>query len=109
MLDNSSIRTGTGGRKILVLFSDMRQHTADLDLESPMAVPTFTALQGRNPGTLSVASLPGVQVFVLGVGGAGKPLAYWQNLQGFWAAYFKKSGATLGVYSVLRELPALQE
>ncbi|HET6844926.1 MAG TPA: hypothetical protein VFK06_25065 [Candidatus Angelobacter sp.] len=97
------------GRKILIVFSDMRQNTRDLDLESPPAVLNFALLEYTHRKTLPPANLRGVQVYVLGADGAGKSMQYWQSLQEFWAAYFRKSSATLGTYSVLRELPALKE
>ncbi len=97
------------GKKILILFSDMRQNTRDLDLESPSAVPNFAFLEEPHRKTLPLANLRGVQVYVLGADGAGKSVQYWQSLQEFWTGYFRKSGAALGTYSVLRELPALKE
>jgi len=35
----------------------------------------------------------------------GKPIAYWHRLREFWLAYFKKAGAFVLNYSVLRETP----
>ena len=95
------------GRRILLLFSDMRHHTADFDLESPTVVPNSAALEKTHRTAVPVADLRGVQAYVLGVDGAGKTFPYWQSLKEFWAAHFEKSGATLVTYSVLRDLPAL--
>ena len=53
--------------------------------------------------------LRAVEVHVLGVDGAGKDIAYWQASRDFWAAYFKKAGANLKTYTVLRELPGLTQ
>ena len=88
---------------MLVIFSDMRHHTRDLDLESPRVVPDFDHI---NLGKGLTARLTGVQVYVLGTDGAGETIAYWQSLRGFWAGYFQDSGAILESYSVLRDLPA---
>jgi hypothetical protein len=49
----------------------------------------------------------GVEVYALGVDGAGKDMRYWQTLRDFWAVYFKRTGAILKTYSVLRDPPAL--
>ncbi len=87
----------------------MRQNTRDLDLESPSAALNFGSLKETHRKTLPPANLRAVQVYVLGADGAGKSVQYWQSLQEFWAGYFRKCGATLGTYSVLRELPALKE
>jgi hypothetical protein len=61
------------GRKILVIFSDMRQSTPDLNLESSQIVPSFSTVAGRC-GTLP--DLRKVRVYVLGADGAGKSDAY---------------------------------
>jgi hypothetical protein len=90
--------------KKLVIFSDMRQQTADLDIESPSTVPRFDRI--REKGTkIGSASLGGVHVYALGVDGAGKSLSYWRSLWEFWIEYFRSGGASLDSYSALRELP----
>ncbi len=87
-----------------MIFSDMRHHTRSLDLESPRLAPDFDRMP---PNTDALAaSLSGVQVYALGVDGAGQSIAYWQTLQRFWAGYFHASGAILKAYSVLRDYPA---
>ena len=53
--------------------------------------------------------LRGVEVYVMGVDGAGKDIAYWQALRDFWSTYFKKTGASLKTYTVLRQLPGLTQ
>jgi hypothetical protein len=91
-------------RRVLVIFSDMRHHTRNLDLESPSMVPDFDRMP---PNTEALAaSLPGVEVYALGVDGAGQSIAYWQTLRQFWTRYFHSAGATLKSYSVLRDQPA---
>lgn len=89
------------GRKTLVLFSDMRQSTPELNLESLKIVPSFCTVPARS-GT--PPALRNVQVDVLGVDGAGRSMVYWQSLKCYWTAYFRDSGADLRNYSVLREL-----
>ena len=91
-------------KRVLVIYSDMRQDTAELDLESPAAIAVNSALaQTEKRGLL--ADLRGVDVHVLGVDAAGRRIAYWEGLRQFWASYFKKSGATLKDFSTLRGLP----
>jgi hypothetical protein len=88
------------GPKELVIFSDMRQSTPDLDVELPPTVPSFSAVASRcGP----MPTLHGVHIVILGADGAGRSLAYWQSLQGFWQEYFRNSGAILQSYSALRE------
>jgi hypothetical protein len=50
-----------GGRTELILFSDMRQSTAELGLESPSVVPDF--VRRHKQSKFSVTSLRGVRVW----------------------------------------------
>jgi hypothetical protein len=95
-----------GSRKVLVLFSDMRHHTRELDLESASSVPGLAQVKKQSKA-ISLAKLDAVEVYVVGVDDNGKSLRYWQTLRTFWLEYFKASGAKLRTYSVLREAPAL--
>ena len=90
--------------RTLIVFSDMRQSTKELNLESSLSVPSKTAVEVQ---PVSVAGLKNVQVFVLGVDGAGRTAAYWQALQMFWKEYFRNAEAGLQQYSALRDLPGL--
>lgn len=94
-------------RKTLMVFSDMRQNTADLDLESLRSVPSFATYEARSK--LPVAELRGVSIYVVGADNAGKSITYWQTLKEFWTEYFRRAGANLRGYSVLRELPVLAQ
>jgi hypothetical protein len=89
------------GRKELVVFSDMRESTPCLDLERVKLVPTFPVIANKCGELLS---LRGVQVYVAGVDGVGKSMAYWQSLCSFWTDYLHKSGAILENFFVLREI-----
>jgi len=85
-------------RKVLAIFSDMRQHTAELDLET--VVPAF-AVTGRQ---IPVPDLSGVDVYPLGVDGSGRSAKYWNELKDFWSDYMQAIKARLQSYSGLREL-----
>lgn len=87
---------------MLVIFSDMREDTPELDLESARTVQPFGTLATRFG---AIPNLGGVQIYVLGSDGAGKSIAYWQSLAAFWQAYFQHAGADLREFSTLRELP----
>ncbi|MGO9642360.1 MAG: hypothetical protein ACLP1Y_13775 [Candidatus Acidiferrales bacterium] len=95
-----------GWRNVLVIFSDMRQETADLDLETPATFDAEAAIV-KTEKKLLIAHLVTVEVYVLGVDNAGKPLAYWNRLREYWIEYFKKAGAHVESYSVLRQLPRI--
>ena len=90
------------GERSLVIFSDMRQSTPELDLETAGIVPTFSTFDKRR---VTLPALHNVQVYVLGADGAGRSSAYWQSLRDFWTEYFRSAGAALSSYSVLRDLP----
>jgi hypothetical protein len=89
-------------RRTLIIFSDMRQSTPDLDLEAPNVLPPFATVTTRCG---AIPRLRNVQIYVLGADGAGRSSAYWQSLRGFWKDYFQNTGAALKSYSVLREMP----
>ena len=92
--------------KALVILSDMQNHTRELNLESRSGVPALSSLATAPDGV--PVKLPHVQVYALGVDGAGKTAAHWQALEQFWRGYFSQSGAALDAFSALRELPAIQ-
>ena len=100
--------TTNAGNNVLVIFSDMRQDTLTLNLEHPRMVSTSLAMSKAEREHL-LPDLHGVAVYALGVDGAGKDIAYWQTLRDFWTAYFKKTGANLKTYTVLRELTGLTQ
>lgn len=88
-------------KSMLVIFSDMREDTPELNLESARTVQPFDAL-AQQCG--AIPNLGGTQVYVLGADGAGKSIAYWQSLAAFWRAYFQHTGADLREFSALWEL-----
>jgi hypothetical protein len=91
----------TAEERSLILFSDMRQSTPELNLESPKLAehdPRFAK------ACKSIPHLQGVGIYVLGADGAGRSDAYWQGLRSFWETCSKHAGANLEYYSVLRSL-----
>jgi len=106
MTASQLFQTSPSRHNILVIFSDMRSDTPALDLEHPRIVSTSFAMKKAEKGRL-LPDLHGVEVYALGIDGAGKDMAYWQTLRDFWTAYFKRTGADLKSYSVLRDPPDL--
>jgi hypothetical protein len=90
------------GRRVLIIFSDMREDTPEFDLESPQTVPPFEVVTQKGG---ALPDLKASQVYLLGVDGAGKSMAYWQSLKAFWTEYFTRAHADLKCYSVLWGLP----
>lgn len=91
-------------QRMPVIFSDMRHHTRDLDMES--ASVGLGAHIISKTTAVAPTDLRQVRVYALGVDSVGRPIVYWQGLKGFWARYLQSSGATLDGFSILRELPA---
>jgi len=91
---------------VLVILSDMRQDTADLNLETPAKFDATAALVKTEKRGL-IAPLENVGVYALGVDSAGRPIAYWNRLREYWSEYFRKAGAHVENYSVFREVRLL--
>jgi hypothetical protein len=93
-------------RKLLVIYSDMRQDTRQVNFNRSASPNIDATLTTVNRGHL-FADLRGVNVFVLGADASGRDIAQWDSLKQFWVAYFAKAGATLSGYSVLCGAPKL--
>ena len=104
-LASEVFRESSGNRrKVLILFSDMKQTTGTLNLERQSAVQTSASLRQVATSKL-FADLQGVDVYAEGVDAAGESVAYWQSLRDFWTAYFARNGAMIVDYSALRDVP----
>jgi len=88
-------------RKILVLFSDMREFTRHLNFETQSDIPMDAALAKVDEGRF-LPNLKGVDIYVLGADAAGQEVAQWDRVRKFWATYFEKVGANLRIYSIMR-------
>ena len=97
-----------GRRNTLFIFSDMRQDTKDLNLDSALAWKRDAVLAEARRGGAS-ADLENVDVYVLGVVSASSDFQRWSGLKTFWLNYFDIAGAHLKSYSALRELPRICE
>ena len=105
MIAGELLENPPADRKVIVLFSDMRQATSSLDIEAPKLVSMNSALL-KVQNHKMLPDLRAVDVYAIGVDSAGKSLDYWQSLSAFWRAYFERTGAHLRRYSVLRDVPA---
>ena len=97
-------QTPPAARKLLIVFSDMRQATAELDLER-VAVNNTDALLSKVTHDSGEPDLSGVEVYALGVDAAGITYDRWRGIRNFWTEYCGKAGASVKAYSVLRDLP----
>ncbi len=101
------LRSSSMGRKSIYMFSDLRQATPDLNVESVNDIPTTVLdnIQKKH----GLPDLHGVDIHAIGVDGHGKSLEYWFKLKSFWMEFFKRSGGVLRSYSATRDLVALHE
>ncbi len=91
-------------RRLLVIYSDMRQSTFDLNLEaSPSGHNAYDTIRKQDTSSLS-----GVEVEIVGVDGAGRSMNYWRDLRRFWVDYLNACGAKLTQYSPIRDAKSLQ-
>lgn len=96
IFDQQSIST----KQTLIIYSDMRQHTGELDIETESCLPTAVHL--LNSGAINTPNLQAVEVQVFGADAAGKEIAFWQQLHMFWGEYFHSAKAMLSKYSAIR-------
>ena len=78
--------------KKLILFSDMRHYTREIDLESPKVIDMEAGMKQVVENGFT-APLAGVKVWCVGVHSAGKTPDYWRSLKAFWREYFRQSKA----------------
>jgi hypothetical protein len=97
----------SGERNMIVILSDMRQNTADLNLETPDKIDARAALMKTETKGL-IAKLPNVEVHVMGVDNAGKPISYWNQLRDYWLGYLTKAGAHVESYSVMHDFQNIE-
>ena len=80
-------------KKQLILFSDMRHYTREIDLETPGVINKDSEIK-RVTEKGCLAPLPDVKIWCLGVHSAGKEPIYWRSLNAFWVEYFRQAKAS---------------
>jgi len=96
-------------RKVIVILSDGRNYTTELDLETPRLIDRNKALKQIGRQELFAALLD-TEVFFLGAGDhtGNRGTAYATGLKTFWTEFVQRSGGRLGVFSTSREADALR-
>jgi hypothetical protein len=96
-------------RKVLIVFSDARNFSRELDRETPSTIDVAKSLARLERQQL-FADLKSVEVLLLGAGDhSGKRgTAYTSSLNQFWTAFVKRSGGRLVLFSPTREVDALR-
>lgn len=102
----SIFESAADGNKTLLILSDMRQSTKEVDFETQATIDTSKIMLEVTRSQLLIP-LPGVDVFVFGVDGAGRSLSYWDGLRDFWKEYFRQSQGRLRLFSPSRSMDAI--
>jgi Co/Zn/Cd efflux system component len=90
--------------KKLMIYSDMRNCTREVNIEKPERIDGEKVLAQIQKHGL-IPQLNGVEVLCLGVHSTGKSLPYFQDLRKFWHQFFRLSKANLKIFSRERRIP----
>ncbi|MBV9760277.1 MAG: VWA domain-containing protein [Acidobacteriaceae bacterium] len=93
-------KEASGRKRSLILYSDMRHVTRDLNLERPTLLSIDRAIVNLEQRGL-LADLSGVEVAVSGANADRRQVADWEWIRAFWLAYFERAGASVKDYSML--------
>jgi hypothetical protein len=95
----SLLLRGKSSEKWLVILSDMRNSTKELDIENMPEIDGEKSLNQLGAKGL-IPNLTGVHVAVLGVHTTGKTISpiYYQSLENFWRGFFESAHAEVVAY-----------
>jgi hypothetical protein len=95
----SLLLRGKSSEKWLVILSDMRNSTKELDIENVPEIDREKSLSQLSAKGL-IPNLNAVNVAVLGVHTTGKAMSpiYYQSLENFWRGFFEKAHAEVVTY-----------
>lgn len=88
----------------LIIFSDLRHNTPNLNLENVKEIAVQKALYSLRQSK-SIPPLKGARVFLLGVDPNGKSQAYLRSLKEFWVDFFQEAGADVQAFCIDRRVP----
>lgn len=89
----------------IVILSDMRQSSPELNLESPQRIVVGQAMEAVKRGA-GLPKLDQSEIFLLGVDPSNKTAAYMAALREFWTDFFSAAGAEVRVVTATRRVPA---
>jgi hypothetical protein len=95
----SLLLRGKNSEKWLIILSDMRNSTKELDVENVSEIEREKSLSRLGAKGL-IPNLTGVNVAVLSVHTTGKAISpiYYQSLENFWRGFFEKAHAEVVTY-----------
>jgi hypothetical protein len=95
----SLLLRGKSSEKWLVILSDMRNSTKELDIENVPEIEREKSLSQLGAKGL-IPNLAGVNVAILSVHTTGKAISpiYYQSLENFWRGFFEKAHAEVVAY-----------
>jgi hypothetical protein len=86
----------------IIIYSDMRHSTREMDFEAMAEIPASLIAVVKQKG--HVPKLPGAEVYMLGVHTLGRDPRYYDSLERFWRAYFAEAGAGVKAFRAGRGL-----
>jgi hypothetical protein len=97
-------RSSPNEHRVLIIFSDMRQHTRELDLETAAGIA-----RAQHPSQMPsvLPNLSGADLYALGVDGSGESMELWSARKRLWAHLLRTMGGTVRKYSPMRGLTGL--
>lgn len=95
----SLLLRGKGSEKWLIILSDMRNSTKELDIENVPEIDREKSLSQLGTKGL-VPNLTGFNVAILGVHTTGKAISpiYYQSLENFWRGFFEQAHAEVATF-----------
>ena len=95
----SLLLRGKSSEKWLIILSDMRNSTKELEIENVPEIDREKSLSQLGAKGL-IPSLAEVNVAILGVHTTGKAVSpiYYQSLENFWRGFFEKAHAEVATY-----------
>jgi hypothetical protein len=95
----SLLLRGKSSEKWLIILSDMRNSTPELNIENVPEIDRKKYLS-RLGAEGSIPNLTGVNVAILGVHTTGKAISplYYQSLENFWRGFFEQAHAEVATY-----------
>ncbi|MDZ7760026.1 MAG: hypothetical protein U5L00_07215 [Desulfovermiculus sp.] len=94
---------GTTNKQTIVIFSDMRQATGQMNLENKKDINVKALMQLVREFGL-IPDLDGARVVCAGVSPGGKGVEYYSSLRRFWSLYFQEAGVNEFMFQLKREV-----
>jgi hypothetical protein len=104
LLASELFRNSQGAKKLLIVYSDMRNTTDGVNFEKAQNINSQVMLAALSRQGL-LPELRGVTVKVFGVDASTVRITQWNRIKQFWEVYLTAAGANIAEYSPLGDSP----